>query len=242
MFVRASLAFLLIFVVGGSALLLADTRELGEGYLETAQPTSAIASTVPTIPPQTVAVIETSVPVVAADVPRSGSGEFLGAASSSPAVGVGEIIEYSVAVEDGIDLDPEAVASFVEEVLADERSWIHEGTIGFRRIEQGGLFTVVVATPDTVDHLCRPLTTNGNFSCARNGWVAINLVRWLTATDTWAADLTLYRQYVINHEIGHYLGRPHVECPGAGLSAPVMMQQTKGVGSCVENGWPYPGS
>ncbi len=219
-------------------MLLADTRELGDSYPDVApQTTSAVPPTTTT--PAT-AIPPTSLALNIADIPLSGSGEFLPASSFGPQVGDGEIIEYSVAVEEGIGLDPDVVAEFVDEVLGDRRSWIAEGTTGFRRIESGGLFTVVVATPDTVDQLCRPLTTNGNYSCARNGWVAINLVRWLTATDTWTAELALYRQYVVNHEVGHYLGRPHLDCPNAGALAPVMMQQTKGLDSCVENGWPYP--
>ena len=50
-----------------------------------------------------------------------------------------------------------------------------------------------------------------------------------------ARSLDDYRQYVVSHEMGHVLGFDHVACPGDGQAAPIMMQQTLGVGSCAPN-------
>jgi hypothetical protein len=43
---------------------------------------------------------------------------------------------------------------------------------------------------------------------------------------------------MVNHEVGHVLGRGHAFCPAAGAPAPVMVQQTKGVAPCRPNPWP----
>lgn len=152
------------------------------------------------------------------------------------------LIEFSVEVDPDLEgeLDEAELIAFVVETLRDDRSWRSRG-VGFRLLDDGGLFTITVATPDRVDRLCAPLETNGRFSCARNGWVAINSDRWFGATDDWPADLETYRRYLINHEVGHYLlGPGHETCPGAGLPAPVMMQQTKGLDGCEANGWVEP--
>lgn len=152
------------------------------------------------------------------------------------------LIEFSIEVDPDLatELSEAAFTAFVIETLSDERSWGARG-VGFRLVEEGGLFTMTVATPSRVDQLCAPLQTNGFFSCARNGWVAFNSNRWFGATDSWPADLETYRRYLINHEVGHYLlGPSHASCPGQGEPAPVMMQQTKGLGGCVPNGWVEP--
>ena len=52
-------------------------------------------------------------------------------------------------------------------------------------------------------------------------------------------DVALYRRYLVNHEVGHLLGHGHVSCQVEDRArAPVMMQQTKGVGACRANGRP----
>ena len=66
------------------------------------------------------------------------------------------MIEFSVAVDEealeGRLSEPELV-SFVVETLSDRRSWIGRG-VGFRLVEDGGLFTITVATPERTDELC----------------------------------------------------------------------------------------
>ena len=68
----------------------------------------------------------------------------------------------------------------------------------------------------------------------------INLARWATAVPDYHGDIATYRQYVVNHEVGHALGNGHEPCPGPGQIAPVMLQQTLSLDGCVKNAWPYP--
>jgi len=150
------------------------------------------------------------------------------------------MIRFSVEVGDGIDLTRDELARFVVETLSDERSWIGRGA-GFELLAEGGDFTMIVALPDDVDRMCQPLQTLGRYSCARNGWIAFNSLRWFGATDEWPTDIDTYRRYLVNHEVGHYiLGPGHDACPGPGELAPVMMQQTKGLDGCEPNGWVDP--
>jgi len=150
------------------------------------------------------------------------------------------MIRFSVEVGEGVDLSRDDLARFVIDTLSDSRSWIGRGA-GFELLDEGGDFTMIVALPDEVDRMCEPLQTIGRYSCARNGWIAFNSLRWFGATEDWPADIDTYRRYLVNHEVGHYIVGPnHDSCPGPGQLAPVMMQQTKGLDGCEPNGWVDP--
>ncbi len=156
--------------------------------------------------------------------------------------GEGEVTPFTVGVEPATGLPIDETVLEVQSILADYRSWISGVDVRFRRTDLPGPDTlqILVATPATVDRNCAPLRTNGRFSCRKGNNVYINLNRWTSATDAWTASLAEYRAYVINHEVGHFLGFGHVSCPGAGQPAPVMQQQTKSLQGCAPNGWPHP--
>jgi len=156
-------------------------------------------------------------------------------------VGLGRERTYRVDVEAETGLAPDVVAAEVASILGDSRSWIADGSVGFRQVGSDDADIVIrVARPSTVDRLCRPLRTGGRLSCRSGRYINLNVDRWLGATAFWPTDLATYRSYLVNHEVGHFLGHGHAACPGRGQPAPVMMQQTKGLGDCTANGWPYP--
>lgn len=155
--------------------------------------------------------------------------------------GSGPRVSYTVEVEPSVGIDPLSVAAAVEEALHDLRSWSNDATMHRVDDVHEAAIRVVLAEPATVDRLCREagLDTGGRFSCWNGTFAALNAMRW----EQGAADvdeLTTYRRYLINHEVGHGLGYGHVDCGAPGELAPVMMQQTKGTGDCVANAWPYP--
>lgn len=67
--------------------------------------------------------------------------------------------------------------------------------------------------------------------------MVLNSDRWLHATPTFE-DIDEYRAYLVNHEVGHFLGHGHAVCPGQGQPAPVMLQQSMDLGGCHPNAWP----
>ena len=42
----------------------------------------------------------------------------------------------------------------------------------------------------------------------------------------------------MNHEVGHWLGLGHLDCPAPGGPAPVMRQQSIDLPGCAFNAWP----
>jgi hypothetical protein len=168
------------------------------------------------------------------------AGELVRVSGASPRSGRGPVLRYAVWVEGGLAVDPQAFARRVDEVLADPRGWGGTGRVSFRRVSSGPVdVRVVLASPETTDRLCAPLQTRGRYSCARDGRAVLNAERWLEGAPAFRS-LARYRAYLVNHEVGHLLGHGHAGCGAPGAKAPVMMQQTKGVGACRANPLPLP--
>lgn len=178
--------------------------------------------------------------VLASDVPQVGDGR-LNVVPGKVAAPVedAEHIDVAVSVEGGLAVDGEAFATFVMGTLNDPRSWANDG-YSFARTDENPDVTVILASPDTSDELCRPLQTNGTLSCRNGDRAVLTWYRWVNGMEEYADDRNAYRHYLVNHEVGHFVGQGHVGCPGRGKPAPVMMQQTLGLQGCAPNAWPYP--
>tara|TARA_Y100000741_G_scaffold320410_1_gene268952 strand:+ start:1458 stop:2405 length:948 start_codon:yes stop_codon:yes gene_type:complete len=144
-----------------------------------------------------------------------------------------------IKVESGLNLDPNCLSNMVIGILNDPRGWSTIESQSFQIVNsENADLNIVFARPETVDELCYPLQTNGIYSCRNEKNVVINMFRWLSGAKDFGTDLSTYRIYLINHEVGHYLGWGHSGCPSDKALAPVMMQQSKSTNGCVPNGWP----
>ncbi|HHV21696.1 MAG TPA: DUF3152 domain-containing protein [Propionibacterium sp.] len=174
-------------------------------------------------------------------VPRAGSGEVRVAQFTKEALPTqsGRTVRVRVEVEKDMPTLPEQAAADVAAILQDDRSWSSKQPVRFAFVGEGRHDLVIrVLTPSTTDEHCLPLDTGGELSCSIGREVNLNGIRWETGIPDYAGDLPGYRAYLVNHEVGHYLGYGHESCPGPGKPAPVMMQQTKGLKGCARNPWP----
>jgi hypothetical protein len=185
-------------------------------------------------------------PTGPSDVLLAGKGTFRTAPGGAGPVGAaGALKTYQVQVEDGITtFTPDAFATKVDEILADSHSWIASKKWRFQRVPIGVTPSVYIrlVTPNTVDRLCATagLDTAGKYSCRFGKYVIINLRRWTFGVPGFGTNLNGYRNMVVNHEVGHFLGFNHALCPGRGKLAPVMQQQTISLRGCRPNPYPYP--
>jgi hypothetical protein len=179
------------------------------------------------------------------------------------------VFTYTVEIEDGATLaeGDHAFGTAVAATLDDPRSWVGSGQIALRRVDASA-----GVVPDFRVSLTSQLTTRAQCgyqiryeaSCWKSdaGRVLINGARWVRGAGAFEGQLGLYRQYAINHEVGHVFRNPHVPCGGNGDLAPVMMQQSFGVSDdylaqltdsspqgveiprdgkvCRPNAWPFP--
>jgi hypothetical protein len=192
----------------------------------------------PSTPPKT-----TTKPAATAPAPQQWQ-----YAPAGPTFGTaGSLFSYRVAVETGLPVTVDEFAATVNDTLSNPQSWIAGGNVRLAQVGSGSSanFTVWLATPPTAKRLCAAggvdITVDGipYTSCRAGSNVVINGDRYLKAVPDYPASVSAYRQYAINHEVGHWLGHKHELCPGPGQPAPVMQQQTLGMQGCLANGWPY---
>lgn len=173
-------------------------------------------------------------------VPAAASGLLVAVSGATPPVSGQRVWTYRVEVEQGLPFAGAEFAAAVDATLADPRSWAARGHVFQRLDTEGTDFRLILASPALTDQLCAPLNTRGEVSCRNGDLVVLNALRWAEGIADYAGDLASYREYMVNHEVGHRIGRGHVQCTGSGDPAPVMMQQTYGLDGCLPNPWPLP--
>ncbi|WP_066581554.1 DUF3152 domain-containing protein [Cellulomonas timonensis] len=208
----------------GDALLAEEL--LGEGAAALPEPGSGLAET------------DVAAGLLSLDVPRSAGGTLVVVPGSQAAPGPGEVRTIRIEVEAGLDVDLGLFAHTVMSTLNDPRGWGADGSITFARTDGDADLRVVLASPALVDTMCAPLETVGKVSCGIKGHAVLNYLRWVDGSQAWAGDKVGYRQYLVNHEVGHVLGHRHEYCGGSGELAPLMQQQTGSMAPCKPNPWP----
>jgi hypothetical protein len=147
-------------------------------------------------------------------------------------------VTYDVTTRGTITADMATFKAQTAETYADSRGWSRLG-VTFKEVASGGQFTLVLSQAEEVPNFGYPC--DSAYSCNVGRYVIINQDRWQGATQPWndaGGSLRDYRNMVVNHETGHWLGHPHTYCSGPGQAASVMMQQSINLGGCKFNPWP----
>lgn len=185
------------------------------------------------------------------DFPKDGPASFVMGKTTGAVSGIaGNLRRFRVAVESNVAGELEEFTQVIDQTLADPRSWIGGKRHRFQRVGDGMPynFTVYLVTRQTAYEMCRvngvDIRENGvpYTSCRQVRKVIINLDRWRLSVPEFVdggVPLRIYREYVINHEVGHELGHGHEICPAPGKPAPTMVRQTLGLEGCTANPWPY---
>lgn len=147
------------------------------------------------------------------------------------------VVEVETSVPESVD----GAALLIHQTLESPRGWAGYRGVAFSLVSDAEQADLVIrlASPQTVDAACTTLDTAGLWSCRLGADIYLNADRWFYGTPTWAGQpIGEYRSYLINHEVGHYLGFDHVGCPAQGQLSPVMQQQSIALNGCLPNAWP----
>lgn len=238
---RRTIAAAVIGVVGLSAIA-GFLHDPGRAAPRAAQQTpSATASA--TGATATPAASPSTTPIV---VPTRGTGTFTTVTvPQTTTATTGREVTYILQIENGLGADNATIAKTVGADLLNARGWQGVDHVRFVQLTaaelakgQKPILTITLASPDTVNKLCAPLDTHGEWSCGNNGRATLNYERWMLGVPYFGKELATYHAYMVNHEVGHILGHPHQHCAKAGDYAPVMQQQSMGLQGC--KAWPWP--
>jgi hypothetical protein len=166
---------------------------------------------------------------------RSATSSNVAASAALPRLDVYRLHTYIVRTRGHIVANLAKFAASAADTYADPRGWMRAHH-RFKRVSSGGDFTLLLAQArylPSYSSVCSTL-----YSCRVGRNVIINQSRWRHSSVHFTGSKATYRQMVVNHETGHWLGRPHDFCSGPGKLAPVMQQQSKGMQGCRPNAWP----
>ncbi len=194
-----------------------------------------------------------------------GSTEYRVVKGVGAKLGTGQqVYTYTVEVEKGVDptqySGDKSFAKIVDTTLANPRSWIGGGKVSFRRIDSGEPdLRISLSSTNTARELCGyQIKLETSCYYPPDNRVVLNEARWVRGATAFAGDDIAYRQYLVNHEVGHGIGYEHHKpCMKDGDLAPIMMQQTFGTANsdilaldpdmkadrslvCRPNAWPFP--
>lgn len=239
----------------------------------------AVATTIVGAPPRGLTEFDANLPtgILPAGGPFTETGDrtwrIIPGTTSKVGEGSAKTFTYTVEIENGVDTSSfggdEGFARMVTETLGNPKSWTHDPQFAFRRIDavtgaDKPDFRVSLTSPITVREGCgyeiqiETSCYNPVYGPDAEPRVFLNLARWVRGAVPFQGDIGSYRQYLVNHEVGHAIGyNAHEPCDKNGGLAPIMMQQTFSTAdndasrfdpqfvrpdgkTCRFNPWPYP--
>lgn len=143
-----------------------------------------------------------------------------------------KIVKYTIRVDPDLSNRPSVFIKHVRDIL-EKTGWV--------KVIKGLHFVYTDIKPDLLIRLSSQNTIKktcpsiGNGLSCFDGYTNNILINEYNWTHGVKQPIKTYRQYVILHEVGHFLGLDHLKCECNNCPAPIMMQQTLGIGKCSKN-------
>lgn len=146
------------------------------------------------------------------------------------------------------NISEEEFKSIVTNILNDDFGWKQYGYNFIYGDDKTNLLKIYLRSGDETNKICKGLP---GLSCTRFKKeyvpidITINYNNWIGGSKS-TLSIDDYQRYVINHEVGHWLGLDHTECPieeckkrgYKNCPASIMQQMSKGpkhVSPCIES-------
>ena len=192
--------------------------------------------------------------------PIRADGTFTPAKAIIAATPDAEIVQYvRIDIEDGLKMTDGTLSAFVMQALNDPQGWGNEGPTIYIQTDGAPDVRVVFASPYTAAMICptphepAALTPTAaaspspsasasapvvDIQCATQGTIVVSIYDWIQGVPAYGDDRTAARIYLLNHGLGHVLGKSDAPCVKG--RATVMVNQQTMPEPCSANPWPFP--
>lgn len=145
--------------------------------------------------------------------------------------------KYDIKIPPSLNLRESLIINKIIYTLNDPRGWVKFGYSFDYTPNKIVDFIITIVPNKIIKKICK----FSGLSCADllNNIVYLNLEKWKVGSSKSKLSLHEYRCYQILHECGHIIGKGHLKIKDfkSGTKAPIMIQQTLGIGDLKPNCW-----
>ena len=143
-------------------------------------------------------------------------------------------------------VSPAEFAGTVDGALGGYRGWTANGALRMQHVpgDAGSNFTVPLAQPWTAYSLCLSIGIDIRIggvpftNCQAGNSIVINADRYLGGVGGYGAPLSVYRAYVVNHEVGNGWANSTCRARAAASSPRSCSSRRSAWRGCAANAWP----
>jgi hypothetical protein len=145
---------------------------------------------------------------------------------------------YDIKIPPSLNLRESLIINKIIDTLNDPQGWAKFGYHFYYNPNKKTDFIIKIVPNKTIKKICK----FDGLSCCdlSTNIIYLNLENWKKGSKKSKLSLDEYRCYQITHECGHIIGKGHLKIEDfkPGTKAPVMIQQTLGIGNLKPNCYP----
>jgi hypothetical protein len=129
--------------------------------------------------------------------------------------------------------ESEVLSDSVASTLTDSTGWSLGGRLRFAPVQNNCNLSIRLVRATQMSSLSA--TCSGQSTCRLGNQIELNLSNWMVPPTTWTQGTGSYRQQMIEHEIGHWLGFDHGSCTLKSSAVPILESPTVILNGCSPN-------
>lgn len=148
------------------------------------------------------------------------------------------VATFSYCLDASSTAEAKVLSSSASNAFSDLAGWNLGGRLKFVQVSSNcnfGIDLMPASSMSSVSTACAGQTT-----CGVGSTLALNLSNWLAAPAAWIGGIDSYREQMISHEVGHWLGFSHASCFAKSSPVPILEDPTVELDGCSPDWYAIP--